>query len=175
MTDREFSRLYELSRSNYERIALSYVCDREEAQDIVTDCFLYLWEHRGGVDEKNIKGYLYLAVRNRCVSCLRSRQSLKKAKEEISGLMRLKREMALGSLLKSNPLYSDDIITLFRRAMARMPEMTRKVFTASRDGDLTYQQIALKYNISVRKVTSEIQLALKILRLALKDYLSQGK
>ncbi len=54
MTDKEFSRLYGLTRSNYERIAFSYVCDKEDARDIVTDCFLYLWEHRDEVKDDNI-------------------------------------------------------------------------------------------------------------------------
>lgn len=170
MTDKEFSRLYGLTRSNYERIAFSYVCDKEDARDIVTDCFLYLWEHRDEVKDDNVKGYIYLAVRNRCLSYLRSRQSLQKTKEGLSDLMRLRREMALAALLRSNPLYTDDIIVLFRKALGNMPEMTRKIFSSSREGDLTYRQIALKYNVSVRKVTSEIQLALKILRIALKDY-----
>ena len=65
MTDREFCKLYELSRPFYERIAFSYMYDKEEARDIVTDCFLYLWRHRQEV----VKGYLYFAVRNRCLSC----------------------------------------------------------------------------------------------------------
>lgn len=30
----------------------------EEARDIVTDCFLYLWGHRHEVEDRNIKDYL---------------------------------------------------------------------------------------------------------------------
>lgn len=89
MTDREFCKLYELSRPFYERIAFSYMYDKEEARDIVTDCFLYLWRHRQEVEDRNIKGYLYFAVHNRCLSCLRSRKSLQKTKDEIEQLMSL--------------------------------------------------------------------------------------
>ena len=52
MTDREFCKLYELSRPFYERIAFSYMYDKEEARDIVTDCFLYLWRHRQEVEDQ---------------------------------------------------------------------------------------------------------------------------
>lgn len=175
MTDREFCKLYELSRSNYERIAFSYVNDKEEARDIVTDCFLYLWGHRHEVEDRNIKGYLYLAVRNRCLSCLRSRRSMQKTKDEITELMTLRSKMALENLSGTTPVYSDEIILLFRKALERMPEMTRKVFQASRQGELTYRQIALEYNLTVRQVTTEIQLALKCFRLTLKDYLGSGE
>lgn len=172
MTDREFCKLYELSRPFYERIALSYVDDKEEARDIVTDCFLYLWRHRQEVEDRNIKGYLYLAVRNRCLSCLRKRRSLQRTKDEIEQLMTLRSKIALENLSFTNPAYSDEILRLFRQALAQMPDLTRKVFQASRQGELTYQQIAIKYGITVRQVSSEIQLALKTFRLALKDYLT---
>ena len=42
-------------------------------------------------------------------------------------------------------------------------------------GELTYQQIAIKYGITVRQVSSEIQLDLKTFRLALKDYPEIGR
>ena len=54
-----------------------------------TDCFLYLWRHRQEV----VKGYLYFAVHNRCLSCLRSRKSLQKTKDEIEQLMSLRRSI----------------------------------------------------------------------------------
>ena len=54
-----------------------------------TDCFLYLWRHRQGGGRQECKGYLYFAVRNRCLSCLRSRKSLQKTKDEIEQLMSL--------------------------------------------------------------------------------------
>ena len=121
-----------------------------------TDCFLYLWRHRQEVEDRNIKGYLYFAVHNRCLSCLRSK-------------------IAVQNLSGGDPVYSDEILLLFRQALGNMPEKTRRVFEASRQGELTYQQIAIKYGITVRQVSSEIQLALKTFRLALKDYLEIGR
>lgn len=175
MTDREFCKLYELSRPFYERIAFSYMYDKEEARDIVTDCFLYLWRHRQEVEDRNIKGYLYFAVHNRCLSCLRSRKSLQKTKDEIEQLMSLRSKIAVQNLSGGDPVYSDEILLLFRQALGNMPEKIRRVFEASRQGGLTYQKIAIKYGITVRQVSSEIQLALKTFRLALKDYLEIGR
>lgn len=45
-----FSRLFLEYRKSFENIAFSYVHDRSAAEDIVTDSFLYLWEHRNDVD-----------------------------------------------------------------------------------------------------------------------------
>gem|GEM_PF-6693870 len=45
------------------------------------------------VEDRNVKCYLYFAVHNRCLSCLRSRKSLQKTKDEIEQLMSLRRSI----------------------------------------------------------------------------------
>ena len=55
--------------------------------------------------------------------------------------------------------------------MSKMPELTKMVFSKSRNEGKTYAEIAEECGISVRQVTSEIQKALAILRNALKDYM----
>jgi len=172
MTEQEFSTLYNLSRKSFEKIAFSYTYDREAARDIVSDCFIYLWEHRSGLTQENIKGYIYLTLRSRCISWIRKKQN--SFGSETDDNIRYRIETSLASLTESTPveheIFSSELLKLFRTSLSKMPELTRKIFTASRHEELTYQEIASKYNISVRKVTSEIQLALRLLRNALKDY-----
>lgn len=71
----------------------------------------------------------------------------------------------------SKKLFQSEIIELFSRELAKMPELTRAVYQASRQEGLTYQQIAERYNISTRQVASEMQRAYAQLRVPLKDYL----
>ncbi|MCM1501238.1 MAG: RNA polymerase sigma-70 factor [Bacteroidales bacterium] len=172
MTEQEFSTLYNLSRKSFEKIAFSYTYDREAARDIVSDCFIYLWEHRSGLTQENIKGYIYLALRSRCISWLRKKSNAVNKETDDSVGYRI--ETSLASLAENTPaehdIFSSELMELFRKSLSRMPELTRDIFTASRHEELTYQEIASRYNITVRKVTSEIQLALKLLRKALKDY-----
>lgn len=47
----------------------------------------------------------------------------------------------------------------------------RDIFLSSRFENLTYNEIAEKYNITPRKVKREIQHVLEIMRTSLKDYL----
>lgn len=170
-----FSRLFLESRKSFENIAFSYVHERNAAEDIVTDSFLYLWEHRNEVDwESNLKGYLYLAVRSRCVSYLRKQQNPTNTESGSSSVISWKMETSLSSLEDDSTLsrmLGDEARNIYAEELSRMPELTRAVFLASRDEGLTYQEIALRYGISVRKVTSEIQKALCKLRISLKDYL----
>lgn len=55
--------------------------------------------------------------------------------------------------------------------MRVMPQVTRQVFELSRFYGKTYSEIAEALGISQRRVTSEMQRALAIMRNALKDYL----
>ena len=71
----------------------------------------------------------------------------------------------------SKILFQSEIIELFTRELAKMPELTLAVYQASRQEGLTYQQIAERYNISTRQVASEMQRAYAQLRVPLKDYL----
>lgn len=68
-------------------------------------------------------------------------------------------------------LFESEIVEIYRRELAKMPVLTRNVFLASRLENMTYYQIAQKFNLTVRQVTSEIQRASLLLRAPLKDYL----
>ena len=71
----------------------------------------------------------------------------------------------------SKVLFHKDVEEIFRRRLAEMPELSAQIFIANRFEDQTYQQIAERYGISVRKVTREIQRCLHLLREDLGDYL----
>ena len=65
----------------------------------------------------------------------------------------------------------DDGKESFLLKQPEMPELSAQIFIANRFEDQTYQQIAERYGISVRKVTREIQRCLHLLREDLGDYL----
>jgi len=136
---------------------------------------MYLWEHREQVNmAENIKGYIYFCVRTRCANHIKEQEVLRRAKNEITKDAYWKLQSSLNSLSSdelSKKLFQSEIIELFSRELAKMPELTRAVYQASRQEGLTYQQIAERYNISTRQVASEMQRAYAQLRVPLKDYL----
>lgn len=171
----EFGKFFSEYRSHFVHIAYSYIHDMDAAKDIVTDSFVYLWEHRNELtSESNIKGYVYCSVRNKCNSFLRGKLTRLKATDELSKSAQWKLQASLNSLSNDEifrNLFHDEVIAIFQAELAKMPALTRNIFLASRNDEMTYQQIADKFGIPVRRVTAEIQSALQILRLALKDFL----
>ena len=155
LTSDEFGKFFSEYKNRFVSIAYGYVHDTDIAKDIVTDSFMYLWEHREQVNmAENIKGYIYFCVRTRCAN--------RKLQSSLN---------SLSSDELSKKLFQSEIIELFSRELAKMPELTRAVYQASRQEGLTYQQIAERYNISTRQVASEMQRAYAQLRVPLKDYL----
>lgn len=68
-------------------------------------------------------------------------------------------------------IFRSDIMEICRNLLASIPESSRDIFLSSRFENLTYNEIAEKYNITPRKVKREIQHVLEIMRTSLKDYL----
>ena len=68
--------------------ALHYTEDTDQAEDIVQECYMSLWERTSGVCDtaggrhgreampENPKSYLYTMVRNRCIDYIRSRRTI---------------------------------------------------------------------------------------------------
>ena len=170
-----FSKIYLVYFPKLVRFAREYVVSIEDAENIVQDIFMYLWEHREHLDfDVNIKGYIYNYVKTRCISHLRKRKSMLKAQSELYKKEQWRIESSINTLSNEEQigkLFQSEIIEIYRRELAKMPSLTRNVFLASRLEDMTYHQIAEKFNLTVRQVTSEIQRANFLLRTPLKDYL----
>ena len=160
LTSDEFGKFFSEYKNRFVSIAYGYVHDTDIAKDIVTDSFMYLWEHREQV--------------NMAENHIKEQEVLRRAKNEITKDAYWKLQSSLNSLSSdelSKKLFQSEIIELFSRELAKMPELTRAVYQASRQEGLTYQQIAERYNISTRQVASEMQRAYAQLRVPLKDYL----
>ena len=136
------------------------------AEELVQDVFFKLWTKREQLAEIDaLKTYLYRAARNTALNHLR-RQKLEHAFEE--------RELAKGEPLASESL-SDSAATgeverAVRVAIGRLPERCREIFLMSRDGGLTYGQIAKELGISIKTVETQMGRALKSLRISLAEF-----
>jgi RNA polymerase sigma-70 factor (ECF subfamily) len=140
------------------------------AEELVQDVFFKLWSKREQLAEIDaLKTYLYRAARNTALNHLR-RQKLELAYEE--------REAAKGE--PSTTEATDDSATAgelteaVREAIDRLPTRCREIFLMSRDGGLTYAEIAAELGISIKTVETQMGRALKSLRLSLARYRVPG-
>lgn len=138
--------------------ALHYVHDIDNAEDIVQDCFVAMIERGGGDDISNVRSYLYMAVRNRCLNHLRDAHEELSAKD-VEG--DISDEEAAEASLHEAQLWT---------AIDSLPEKCREVFLMSKQRGLKYREIAQELGISEKTVENQISKALKVLRGKVSDF-----
>jgi RNA polymerase sigma-70 factor (ECF subfamily) len=135
------------------RMSLSY-----DAEEIVQDVFVRLWERREVLDpQKSLKSYLYTIAKNRLYDYLRKSLYQKKYLEESVVDQSLYDTSEDYINLKETERVLNDLIQL-------LPEKRRKVFELSRFEGKTYRQISEEMSISENTVDTQMKKALAFLR-----------
>jgi RNA polymerase sigma-70 factor (ECF subfamily) len=173
----ERSAMDELYRHFYKRLlafAVSYLHDEEEAENIVQDAFVMLWERHDTLrPDSNIRAWLLTVVKNRILNHIDRMKRRAEAEQVYSEQITRDVELSIMSLSACEPeqMFGDEAERLVGEALAGLPEQTRRVVVMSRFDDLSNKEIAERLNISVKGVEYHITQALKKLRLYLKDYM----
>ena len=153
-----FQRLFSLYCQPLINFAQRYIKDIHIAENIVQDVFVQIWQNRIQLDPSfNIKIYLYTAVKNRAYKHFRSLDVQRRARENLN---------LEWPAVKTpeDEMYQKEIKTAINRAIEKLPEKTRTVFSMNRFDDLTYKEIARILNISIKTVETHMGRALKHLR-----------
>lgn len=163
MTDHQLAKLYKEYNSRLVTVARLYVRDRMVAEDIVADSFVKLNASVQDItDGMRVEAYLMTIVKNQCLNYLKQKETRSRVETEM---------MRSLDTLEPEQLFTCELQRLVAQAVDSMPELTRRVFWESRYNDKTYQEIAEELGITHRRVHTEMQRALGVLREALKDYL----
>lgn len=143
-----------------------YVKTTAIAEELVQDLFLKLWSRRGSLGEiDSVKTYLFRAARNTALNHLRRRKLEHEWLEKEGTTVTEER-----SLEGDEAVTESEVAAAVRAAVDRLPPRCREVFMLSRDGGLTYGEIAKSLGISIKTVETQMGRALKALRESLKVY-----
>ena len=135
-----WSQVYDFSRL--------YIATIADAEEIVQDVFVKLWESRHLLKEdENIKGFLFIVTRNIVFN--------KNKKRVNENLFKTSVLVAYG-----NEGYYNSI----DRLINSLPEQQRKCFLLSREESLSYKEIAERLGISQKTVEIHMGKALKFLK-----------
>jgi len=137
----------------------------EEAEELVQDVLLGIWENRAEQQISNLGGYMFTALRYRVIDHYRSTMQAEKYKSFV-----MTRPATEGQSPEELMDFSE-IIGIFDQVLAQLPEKTAQIFRMSRIEFRTIREIAQQLNIPERTVEYHITQSLKQLRLKLRDYL----
>ncbi|MBY0434843.1 MAG: RNA polymerase sigma-70 factor [Cyclobacteriaceae bacterium] len=142
--------------------AMKYVRDLDEAKGIVHDVFIQLWEKFDQLPEdSNYRGYLFTAVRNRCLNHLRDRKKFSSLSDAPEG----------ARIEENRSMEAAELEREIEVAINMLPERCRLVFEMNRQDGLSYIQVAEKLGISVKTVEAQMSKALALLRERLGEFL----
>ena len=169
-----FSRFFQENQEKFLAFAYSYLRDKAEAEDVVMESMIALWENRDRWEENsNLHALLLTIIKNKALHVLEHKQVRLRAEEPISSHNLRELDLRISTLKACEPdqIFNTEIQHIVNKTLQEMPEQSRKIFMLSRYQNLANKQIADSLDISLKTVEAHITKVLRILRLRLKDYL----
>lgn len=160
------------SRAKY--FAREYVHSESDAENIIQDVFLHLYERRDLMDAyTNLTAYLFTSIKNRCLDYLRKWVLEQETAQGVQDEFEMELRMKYDSLEIFNTQFSDetDIGELLDNALQKLPERCRNIFIMNKLEGKKQKEIAEELNLSINTVESQMGIAYKKLREELKDCL----
>jgi len=166
-----FAQVVEVYQQRLLNFSFHYLNNIEMAKDVIQDVFASVWEdHEKFQHVNNLSSWLYTMTKNQC---LKRVEHLRVRQKHINNLQFRQLNLIHDSLsnLDTSPLIFDEVNTIIKQTLAKLPLQTRQIFEMSRFEEKKNREIAEELNISIKTVEAGITKALKLLRPALKHYL----
>ncbi len=151
----------------------SYVRDDMVAEDIVSEALIRFWETTKKENVEHPMSLLLAILKNGALNYLKHQTVKDSATESISSKMIRDLNYRITTLQACDPeeIYSSEITGIVEKTLQSLPEQTRRIFEMSRYESIPVKEIAQELSLSTKSVEYHITKALKLLRVALKEYL----
>ena len=148
--------------------ASSIVNDHKIAQDVVQDVFTKLWDKRNEISiSSNEKSYLFQAVKNRSIEVLRKRK-----KDQKISVVDYNEHYETNSTLEEQSR-NFMLKEFLYKSIRQLPPKCQEIFVLNKVNGLTYNEIAMDLDISVKTVENQIGKAYRKLRDIMGDRISE--
>jgi RNA polymerase sigma-70 factor, ECF subfamily len=142
-----------------------FTADRDESEEIVQDFFVRFWQKIQQISPSDsLKNYFFSSIKNSSLNYLKHKKIEAKYLKDLG-------ELSNHHLVYDPDLYiATELQDKIKNAITTLPQKCREIFIMSRNQGLKNEEIAVELTISKRTVETQISNALKVLRVALKDY-----
>ena len=139
--------------------ALSYLKNDFEAEELLQEVFLKLWEIRSSLDSsRNLKSFLFKICINLIYDFIR-RKNIEQVYLDYSE----KNNPSSGDNTWHEVIYNDMLNNL-QQLIAAMPEQRQRIFRMSKEDGLSNEEIADRLNLSKRTVENQLYRAVSFLK-----------
>ncbi len=154
---KEFRKLMELTSDELLHFSMGFLRDKEVAEEIVSDVYVRLWKNRAEISKiNNLKSYLFICVKNGCLSHLRKIRNNK-----IVLLDEYNDFMFLPVDGPDNEDLNQEALTQIHKAIDTLPPKCKLAFTLAKINGLKHKEIAEVMEVSEKTVNNHLVLAVK--------------
>lgn len=156
---RALDAVYALYARRLLAFVMRHVAVAEDAEEIVQDVFIALWNNRASIrNTDTLQPLLFTAARNRILNSFRSRINSPIYEEYVE-------TMADSIAATGTPAIEyDQFHDVVMREIDRLPSTQREVLRLARLQGLPHKEIANRLGLSVQTVTNALSVATKTLR-----------
>lgn len=154
-----FRLLFDRYKHRLIRFVSQLVDDEADAQDIVQDTFIKVWQAAYLIQlVDNPEQYLYRIARNKTLNYLRNANRNNERLRQYNNLY------AGNDQCPEEQLDYQDCMHLIHQAIRMLPEKKKRIFELSRQQGFTHEQIAVEMGLSQSRVKNTIVETIKFLK-----------
>ncbi|MFN0256714.1 RNA polymerase sigma factor [Pedobacter ureilyticus] len=141
------------------RFAFNFLKEKQHSEEIVQETFLSLWENRHKFEEgKPLEPYLFTIAKRLVLDQLRKKISTDTLRGKLLAAIAEQHNETEERIIFS------DMLVFAEKAIKDLPQQQQVVFRLSRLEGLSYDEIALRLNLSKNTVKNHLCVAVKKLR-----------
>lgn len=154
-----FNEIYDLYAKRLYAYCLQYTRQAEDAEEMVQDVFVRLWNQRDNIkQEETLCSLLFIMAKHLLINAYRAKVNRPIYEDYLNYADRLSVED-----VKERVEYQD-FLQRFRKILSALPRTQRQVITLSRMRQLSNKEIAEHLSLSEQTVKNQLSLGMKRLR-----------
>lgn len=163
-----FYNIYERYCKRLYGFVLQYVKQGTDAEEIVQEVFIKIWEKRKTIDVySSFESFLFTVTYNATISLLRKRVTENKYLAHLQSI-----QQANDTAELTDEIYFNELNKKLKTLLDELTPRQKEIFVLSREEGLTHEQIARKLDITLNTVKKHMANTLSFLKKHLNNGLS---
>jgi RNA polymerase sigma-70 factor (family 1) len=159
-----FMRTFEEHHRPLLYFARTIVTNTEAAEELVSDCFIKLWQLREQFETAtNIKSFLYISVKNACLNYIKTPYARQQFQPELAEDLLSEQPQFYAKMIQA------EVLDLIYREIENLPEKQRAVFRMSHLEGYSTEEICAALDMTPNAVFANRSRATETLKKVLKD------